>query len=104
MNIMVMRKRQRRFYYFDPEEDVFVKMENLSMEEYEPGIQLMQLWVKEFEDGIYTFRVYHVSDYSYLLNIIKLDEDRVTNIATYALLPEKEFVLTEGEVLNLDWY
>lgn len=93
-----------RFYYFDPEEDVFVKMENLSMEEYEPGIRLMQLWVKEFEDGIYTFRVYHVSDYSYLLNIIKLDEDRVTNIATYALLPEKEFVLAEGEVLNLDWY
>jgi len=90
-----------RFYYFNPEEDVFVKMENLSMEEYEPGIRLMQLWVKEFEDSIYTFRVYHVSDYSYLLNIIKLDEDKVTHIATYALLPEKEFVLIEGEVVNL---
>ena len=95
-----------RFYYFNPEEDVFVKMENLSMEEYEPGIRLMQLWVKEspFQetDGqSQHFRVYHVSDYSYLLNIIKLDEDKVTHIATYALLPEKEFVLIEGEVVNL---
>ena len=90
-----------RFYYFNPEEDVFVKMENLSMEEYESGIRLMQLWVKEFEDGIYTFRVYHVSDYGYLLNIIRLDEDKVTHIATYILSPEKEMVLTEGEVVNL---
>ena len=34
-----------RFYYFNPEEDVFVKMENLSMEEYEPGIRLMLVFI-----------------------------------------------------------
>lgn len=92
------------FYYYDSQEDALVKLENLSMEEYEPGIRLMQLWVKELEDGIYTFRIYHVSDYSYLLNVARLDEDRVTYVATYVLLPEKEFVLTEGEIFNSDWW
>ena len=89
-----------RFYYFDSETDSFVELENLSMDEYEAGISLIQLWFKEFEDGIYTFRIYNVSDYNYLLNVMRLDKDRAEIVATYALLPEKEYVLTEGEVFN----
>lgn len=35
-----------------------------------------------------------------MLNIILLEKDKVNQLGTYVLLPQSEFVLTEGEVFK----
>lgn len=87
-----------RFYYFDEESDSIVELERLAEDESPHGLNLIQMWFHEIDGKVYTFRIYHLSDYNYMLNVILLEGDQVTQISSEILLPQRKFVLTEGEV------
>lgn len=95
-----------RFYVADPEAGVVETMEdleeleNLRIENYEPpksAMFLVQLWFKEIEGRVVTFRLYHVSDYNYLLNVILLEGSHITQIKTAVCSPHRTFVLLQGQ-------
>lgn len=87
------------FYYFDEESDSVVELEQLAEDEYPHGLNLLQMWFHEIDGKVYTFRIYHLSDYNYMLNVILLEGDQVTQICSEILLPQRKFVVTEGEVV-----
>lgn len=76
------------------------ELEQLSEDGGASGIKLVQMWFKEFNEKVYTFRIYHICDYNYMMNVVLLDKDKVNQVGTYVLLPQRGFVLTEGEVFT----
>lgn len=92
-----------KFFYYDEKEQAYVELENLCKEEGLSGhINLVQMWFREIGGEIYTFRMYHAGDYNYMLNIVLLEGDNVTQIRSDIVIPQRHFVLTEGEVCNPD--
>lgn len=95
-----------RFYIADPErgavetiEDL-EELENLRIENDEPPksrMSLVQLWFKEIGGKVVTFRLYHVSDYNYLLNVILIEGSHITQIETAVCSPHRSFVLLQGQ-------
>lgn len=100
-NIGTAEFLRTKFYLYDAQTDSALELERLNNEFEAPrDIRLVQMWFKEIEGKVYTFRMYHVSDYNYMLNVMLLEQDKVTQLKAYLLLPQKEFVLTEGEVFT----
>lgn len=98
-NYWTIEHLKTRFFYYDEKEQTFVELENLCTEEGQSGdINLVQMWFREIGGEIYTFRMYDVGDYNYMLNIVLLEGDNVTQIRNYIVIPQRHFVLTEGKV------
>lgn len=89
-----------RFFLFDREENAERELDQLSQYDITSEICLFQMWFQEIGGKVYTFRMYHVSDYNYLLNVMLLEQDRATQVRAYLLSPRWEFVVTEGEVFT----
>ena len=88
------------FYLRDPMENSIVELENMEIYPSVPDwdkVKLVQMWFKEMEGKVYTFCLYHVSDYNYMLNVVRLEGNEVNRIRTDILSPRRHFVLTEGE-------
>lgn len=80
-----------------------VKLDNMKIGENRPSDFdpiLVQMWFKEFEDKVYTFCLYYVCDYNYVLNVLFMEGDEVSRICTDIISPKREFVLVEGEIFN----
>ncbi len=78
-------------------EEGFQEMEVLSTFGY-GGVgqdELIQMWFKEIDGTVYTFQVYHIDHYSYLLNALLIQEDQVTVIGQTIATPTREFELIE---------
>ena len=88
------------FYLRNPRDDSIVTLRNMEMNPYMPNRRnpvLVQMWFKEMEGKVYTFCLYHVSDYNYMLNVVLLEGNKVNRVRTDILSPQRHFVLTEGE-------
>lgn len=80
-----------------------IKLDNMEIGEYIPSDFdpiLVQMWFKESEDKVYTFCLYHVCDYNYVLNVLLIEGDKVSRIRTDIISPKRQFALTEGEIFN----
>ncbi len=88
------------YFYLDNEKNYFRKLEKLSIPIWAYGEVgfLVQIWFKEMAGKVYTFRVYNLSNYNYLMNIALVEGDKVTSVGTYFLWPKKQFVLEERQV------
>lgn len=89
-----------RFYVIDPADDSAVELNNLEINEnnmHQDKPELVQLWFKEIGGKMFTFRLFHTSDYNYMLNVILVEGDQVTQIRNDIFSPQRSFVLTEGE-------
>jgi len=60
--------------------------------------ELIQMWFKEIEDKVFTFCVYHTSEYSYMLNVILVENDKVITIRTDIFSPKRQFLISEGDL------
>lgn len=91
---------QVRFYYEDTQTGDRVELENAGIDGYggDNGMDLIQMWFKEIEGKVYTFRLYYVSGYSYMLNVSLLEKSNVKMVRTYLLSPEKKFIVEEGNL------
>lgn len=86
------------FFYYDTELSCFKELEELSKlvwMDYGHVGYLVQMWFKEMEGKVYTFRVYNLGHYNYLMDIALAEGDKVTSVGTYFLWPRKQFVLEE---------
>ncbi len=68
--------------------------------EYKPYLQheLIQLWFREIDGKIYTFELFYLGNYNYLLNVMLMEGDQVTQINKTILTPEWKFEFIEGTV------
>lgn len=88
------------FYLRNPQDDSIVTLQNMELKDSAPdrrSPRLVQMWFKRMEGKVYTFCLYHVSDYNYMLNIVRFEGNEVNRIRTDILSPQRQFVLTEGE-------
>lgn len=89
-----------RFYMQQSKDGSVMTLENMEINHDLPDPlrpELVQMWFKEMEGKVYTFCLYHVSDYNYMLNVVRLEGEEVNRIRTDILSPRRHFVLTEGE-------
>lgn len=86
-----------KFYIYDSQNNSAIELNNLELGKYLPqGIELVQLWFKKINDKIFTFRIYRISDYNYMLNVILLEGNKITQIRTDIFSPQRTFKLTEN--------
>ena len=89
------------FYLRDPQTNMLLELDQLSIKEDNTNcLKLVDIWFKEIDNKTLTFSIYHVSDYSYMLNIVLLEGGEARPVQSWLLLPVKEFVLTEGEAFS----
>ena len=86
-----------QFFLYDSEKDSVAELEKLSINDDGGWLNLVQMWFQEIGGKVYTFCVYHITDYNYMLDVVLLEEDRITHVRTVLLLPERKFVLMEND-------
>lgn len=57
-----------KFLINDTQTNTIMKLDNLTQDDRPPDLNLIQIWFKKIGDKVFTFRIYHVSSYNYLLN------------------------------------
>lgn len=88
-----------KFYIYNYQDDSYVELENLELGKYLPvDIELEQMWFKKINNKVLTFRIYHISDYNYVLNIVLIEGDNVTQLRTDIFSPQRKFEIVEGEL------
>lgn len=88
-----------KFYINNKHDCMARQLENLELGKHLPtGIELEQMWFKKIENKILTFRIYHISDYNYLLNIVWINGDKVTQIRTDIFSPQRKFKVVENSL------
>lgn len=89
-----------RFFLYNGVTDSVMELKELGIDDDGGWINLLQMWFEEIDGKVYTFSIYHITDYNYMLEVALLEGDRLTHIKTVLLLPKRKFVLTEGEIFN----
>lgn len=90
-----------KFYTSEKQTERTEELERLDIADGVGNYGLVQLWFKEIEGKVVTFRLYWVADYCYMLNVILQEGNEITTLRNYLLVPQKELILTEG---NVYWY
>ncbi|MDL2301742.1 hypothetical protein LJC58_05230 [Lachnospiraceae bacterium OttesenSCG-928-D06] len=90
-----------KFYIYDIQTDAIVELEKLEIGEQLPlKNELVQMWFKVIDDRVFTFTIYHISDYNYMLNVLLIEGGEITVIRTDIFSPQRKFVLTGGNVFR----
>ena len=63
-----------------------------------PQENLKQMWFAEIGGTVYTFQLYVRKDYSYMLNVVKVEGDQISTLWREQAVPQKHFVICEREV------
>lgn len=63
-----------------------------------PGDMTVQLWFHEIDGKVYTFLVYRLAGYNYMLNVRLIEGNEVTSIAQYHIIPRFSYEITEGQL------
>lgn len=58
---------------------------------------LIQLWFKEIEGKVFTFRLFLNDGYNYFLNVSLVENSNITQVQSYLIVPKKEFNITTQE-------
>ena len=58
---------------------------------------LVQLWFKEIEGKVFTFRLFLRDGYNYCLNVSLVENTNVTQVLSYLIAPKKEFIISTQE-------
>lgn len=90
-----------RFFLYNDVTDSVMELEKLGIDDDGGWVNLLQMWFEEINGKVYTFSIYHITDYNYMLEAALLEGDRLTHVKTVLLLPKRRFVLTEGEAFNV---
>ncbi len=85
------------FYLWDVVAGEVLKMEELEIENRN-NHQLVQLWVKKFDGLTYVFKIFHLENYEYVLDVSLVRGADITSIRTDVILPICSFELTEGHM------
>ena len=53
------------------------------------------MWFKEFNGKVYTFQLYAMDDFSYMLNVFLVERGRITPVRVDYILPKRTIVVEE---------
>lgn len=90
-----------RFFLYNDITDSVMELKELGIDDDGGWVNLLQMWFEEIDGKVYTFSIYHITDYNYMLEVALLEGDRLTHVKTVLLMPKRKFVLTEGEIFNV---
>ncbi len=82
------------FFYENEKTEQSIELEEMGTGQQSPvkeELILVQLWFKELGGSVYTFGLYRVSDYNYLLNVSLIEGEKVMRIRTDILVPRRYF-------------
>lgn len=85
------------FYLWDVTTNEVLKLDALRIKNMEKN-QLVQLWSKKFDDLMYVFKIFHLENYEYVLEVSLLNGNSIASIRTDVILPVCRFELTERHV------
>lgn len=86
-----------KFYIYNHITDSVMELDNLELgKSNQIGKELVQMWFKKIDQKVFTFQVYHISDYNYVLNVILVEGDNVIHIRSDMFSPRRKFTVTEG--------
>lgn len=91
-----------KFYICDSCNQSFLELENMELgDSYFPtNIELVQIWFKKIANKVFTFRIYHISDYNYMLDVSLIEGDKVIQIRNDIFSPQYKFILKENAIFN----
>ena len=78
------------FSLYDEARNETMALENMELNDMnttENNLELVQLWFKKIAGRVLTFRIYHVSDYNYVLNVSLLQLNEVIQIRNDVISP-----------------
>ena len=52
------------------------------------NIELVQIWFKKIANKVFTFRIYHISDYNYMLDVSLIEGNNVIQIRNDIISPQ----------------
>lgn len=84
------------FYLYDYEKGREIKLFELKTDT-ESDDQLVQMWFHEINNRIYTFQIYHLDGYNYLLSVRYVAGNDVTIVRQEHIIPRFGFEITEGK-------
>lgn len=59
---------------------------------------LIQLWFKEIEGKVFTFRLFLNDGYNYFLNVSLVENTNITQVQSYIIVPKKDFSISTREL------
>lgn len=91
-----------KFYICDSCNQSFLELENMELgDSYFPtNIELVQIWFKKIANKVFTFRIYHISDYNYMLDVSLIEGNNVIQIRNDIISPQYKFILKENAIFN----
>ena len=84
------------FYLYDYEKGREIKLFELKTDT-ESDDQLVQMWFHEINNRIYTFQIYHLDGYNYLLSVRYVAGNDMTIVRQEHIIPRFGFEITEGK-------
>lgn len=87
------------FYIYDSENEKAWSLDALNIDTlFSPDKnRLIQMWFKELDGKVYTFQIYHLENYEYMLNVILIEGNQITQLRKDLLLPQYKIAMTEEE-------
>ncbi len=92
-----------RFFMEDPIKENIKELEEMRIGREAAlsyQLKLVQMWFEEIEGKVLTFQIYHYTDYNYMLHVLLIEGDKVTQVRTDIFSPERSFIVTEGEIFH----
>lgn len=89
------------FYLYNPKNEEVLKLNKLELNKYLPlDRELIQMWFKELDGKVFTFQIFHLDNYNYMMNVILVEGNQVIQIRKELLLPKRKIVMDEGRIQN----
>lgn len=85
------------FYIVNAQTKSVVMLDNLTQDDRPPNLKLIQMWFKKIDNKVFTFQIYNISSYNYVLNTVLIEGNKITEIRTDLFSPQKQFDLDEGK-------
>lgn len=85
------------FYLWNREEKEVLEFDALSynLEGSKTDNGLIQMWFKEFNEKIYTFQIYSMNNFQYMLNVSLVEGNRITPVRIDYILPKRIIVIED---------
>lgn len=84
---------QAGFYMYDKSRNKIYEVG-----EWPGDTDAVQLWFHEIDGKVYTFLLYRLAGYNYMLNVRLIEGNKVTPIAQYHIIPRFSYEITEGKL------
>ncbi len=88
------------FYIDSGKQDERTELEKAEIESAVETPRLVQMWFKQIGDKVYSFFLYHVEDYNYVLQTALIEGREISLIRSDMLVPRRHFVISE----DVFWY